>query len=83
MNRIIQLKFDRKTAVKTAISTEIPQESPILPTLFLLYIRNLFIKIDRRNTVIPSYMDDIVIIIRSKSIAVNNTILKGTTEQLI
>jgi hypothetical protein len=38
---------------------------------------------NRRNLSIPSYMDDIAIITRSKSIAVNNVILKEMTERLI
>jgi hypothetical protein len=82
-DRIIQLKFDGKTAAKTAISTEIPQDSPVSLILFLIYIRNLFVKINRRNTSIFSYMDDIAIITRSKFITVNNVILKGITEKLI
>jgi hypothetical protein len=60
-----------------------PPSPPVSPILFLLYIRNLLIKIDRRNTVIPSHIDDIAIITRSKSIAVNNVILKGTAEKLM
>jgi hypothetical protein len=82
-NRIIQLKFDRKIATKIAINIGILQGWPVSPILFLLYIRNLSIKTDRRSTAIPSYIHDITIITRSKSIAVNNVILKGTAEKLI
>jgi hypothetical protein len=79
----IQLKFDGKTAVKTAISTRIPQGSAVSPIIFFLYTRNLFIEIDRRNTIIPSYINDIAIITRSKSITINNAILKKKAENLI
>ena len=51
----------------TNIEIEIPQKSSVLPILFLIYIRFLFIKRFNINKRILSYLDDIELVVSLKS----------------
>ena len=59
----------------TNIEIGIPQKSPVSPILFLIYIRFLFIKRFNTNERILSYLNDIKLIISSKSIKENCQLL--------
>ncbi len=73
VDRKIQLAFNNRTSIKTDIQIGIPQNSPISPILFLIYIRNLFQDLESRGM---NYIDDINLIASSKSIEENCKILK-------
>src|SRR5205809_6495431 len=45
-NRYVQLAFDGNNQEKTRVEIRIPQESPISPILFLIYIRDIFSEIN-------------------------------------
>ena len=78
-NRILRLVFNSNTKSFKPINTGIPQESPILPILFLIYIRDLF----KSNSIkFLSYMDDISLIASSKSFKQNIKILERETKVL-
>ncbi len=65
--------FNNETSIETDIQIGIPQDSPISPILFLIYIRNLFQDLESRDI---SYIDDIDLVASSESIEKNYKILK-------
>ena len=68
----MQLKFDENSQETTDIEIGIPQESPISPILFLIYIRFLFV--ERKSSIderILSYLNDIELAVSSKFIEEN------------
>ena len=81
-NRMIQLAFDGEIQDKTKVEVGIPQGSPISPVLFLIYIRDIFSSIENLEVRHSSYINNISLLILSKSIERNCTILKEATEKL-
>src|SRR5436189_5372176 len=80
----MQLKFDGNSQEMTDIKIDIPQESPISLILFLIYIRFLFVK--RKSSTderILSYLDDIELVMSSKSIEENCQLLQKLTQDLL
>ena len=79
-NRVIDLAFDKEHQKSKEIFTEISQESSISLILFLIYIRHLFSKIRARieNLQSLSYIDDVTLYIKGKSIDKNVKKLKKT-----
>src|ERR1700710_716231 len=78
-NRILRLVFNGNIESFKPINTGIPQESPILPILFLIYIRDLF----KSNSIkFLSYIDNISLIASSKSFKQNIKILERETRVL-
>ncbi len=73
INRKIQLAFNNRKSIKTDIQIGIPQNSPISPILFLIYIRNLFQDLESRNI---NYISNINLVASSESIEKNYKILK-------
>jgi hypothetical protein len=67
-NRVLRLAFNNNIKVFKSILTGIPQGSPILPILFLIYIRDLFKLVNSR---FGSYLDNITLITTSKSLKQN------------
>src|SRR5436190_12061108 len=65
------------------IEIGIPQESPISPILFLIYIRFLFTKRLNTSERILSYLDDIGLVVSSKSIEENCQLLQKLAQDLI
>jgi len=74
-NRKIQLRFDENIQEMTNINIEILQDSPVSSILFLIYIR--FLLSERSNTSkrILSYVNDVGLIVLSKSIKENYQLL--------
>ncbi len=81
-NRVIDLAFDEERQKSKEIFTEILQESSISLILFLIYIWHLFSKIRARieNLQRLSYIDDIALYIKGKSIDKNVKKLKKMTK---
>src|ERR1700709_1680788 len=78
-NRILRLVFDSNIESFKPINTSILQGSPILPILFLIYIRDLF----KLNFIkFLSYIDNILLIVSSKSFKQNIKILEQETKIL-
>ena len=65
------------------IKIEIPQGSPISPILFLIYIKYLFIKRSNTSERILSYLDDIRLVVSSKSIEENCQLLQKLAQDLL
>ncbi len=81
-NWVIDLAFDEERQKSKEIFTEILQESSISLILFLIYIQHLFLKIRARieNLQSLSYIDDVTLYIKKKSIDKNVKKLKKTTK---
>lgn len=84
-DRSIQLAFDGDSTKETPVSVGIPQGSPISPILFLIYIRFLFDETEEEDQDLKemisqvrflSYIDDIALIISSRSLQENCQILE-------
>ena len=82
-NRKVQLKFDGNSQKMSDIEIGIPQGSPISPILFLIYIRFLFTKRLNTSERILSYLDDIGLVISSKSIEENCQLLQKLAQDLL
>ena len=67
----------------TNIEIGISQGSPISPILFLIYIRYLFTKRSNINEKILNYLDDIELVISSKSIKENCQLLQKLAQDLL
>ena len=81
-NRSITLVFDGERNQSQSVNSEIPQGSLISPMLFLIYIRFLFTKINNNHTQLklPSYIDDVAIIVEDKTAKKNSKELKLVTK---
>ena len=81
-NRSIVLAFDGERDKSQSVNSGIPQGSPISPILFLIYIRFLFDKIKRKhqNVKLPSYIDDVVLIVKGKTAEENCKTLEQITK---
>src|SRR5436190_17127071 len=82
-NRKVQLKFDGNSQKMNDIKIRIPQESPVSPILFLIYIRFLFTKRLNISERILSYLDDIGLVVSSKSIEENCQLLQKLVQDLL
>src|SRR5690606_25990012 len=71
--RSIQLAFDGQQEELVSVETGIPQGSPVSPILFLIYLKPLFDKLEKKhpNLQFPSYIDDVAIIATSRTLAIN------------
>ncbi len=65
------------------INAEISQDSPISPILFLIYISQLFKCNSNLAVRLISYIDDIAIVVSSKTIQENCKLLQYTARKLI
>src|SRR6266516_4815069 len=65
-NRHIQLAFDGNIQEKTRVEIEISQDSSISPILFLIYIKDIFSKINSMQIRSSSYVDNIELVASSK-----------------
>ena len=74
-DRKVQLKFDGNNQKMTNIEIGIPQESPISPILFLIYIRYLFTKRSNTSERILSYLNNIELVVSLKFIEENCQLL--------
>ena len=74
--------FDGEIQVKSRVEVGIPQGSPISPVLFLIYIRDIFSSIENLKIRHLSYIDNINLLVSSKSIENNCAILKEAAEKL-
>lgn len=84
-DRKISLAFDNNIQEAQKVTTGIPQGSPISPILFLIYIKHLFRNLEARflGLRIPSYMDDIALVVESKTIKANLKSLEEIAPQAI
>src|SRR5690606_6507097 len=71
--RSIQLAFDGQQKELVSVETGIPQGSPVLPVLFLIYLKPLFDTLEKEhpNLQFSSYIDDVAIIATNRTLAVN------------
>jgi hypothetical protein len=72
-DRVLRLSFDGETEDFSPINTGIPQDSPVSPILFLIYIRDLFPKLAAKPL---SYIDNISLTVASTSLKKNVRILQ-------
>ncbi len=81
-NRSIVLAFDGERDNSQSVNSGIPQGSPISPILFLIYIRFLFDRIKRKhqNVKLPSYIDDVALIVEGKTAEENCKFLEQITK---
>jgi hypothetical protein len=79
--RSVQLRFNSQTQPLQRVKIGIPQGSPILPILFLLYIRDICKT--RLDTFTFSYIDDICIGASAMSTNKLKQILKRTAKAIL
>lgn len=81
-NRSITLAFDDERNQLQSVNSGISQGSPISSMLFLIYIRFLFTKINNKHThlKLPSYIDDVAIIVEGKTAKENSKTLELVTK---
>ena len=85
-DRRITLAFDGERNQSERVNSGIPQGSPISPILFLIYIRYLFVKINKNHLhlnlslKLPSYIDDVAITVEGKTAEENSQILMEITK---
>src|SRR5437762_2732608 len=81
-NRKVQLKFDENIQEMIDVNIDISQDSSVSSVLFLIYIR--FLLSERSNTSerILSYVDDVELVVSSKSIEENCQLLQKLAENL-
>ena len=82
-NRYIQLIFDENKQEKTRVKIEISQSSLISSILFLIYIRNIFSKINIMHIRSPSYINNITLSHFLKFIEINCKMLKLVIKKLL
>ena len=77
-NRRVALAFDNERDDMKAIETGILQGSPVLPILFLIYLRPLFDKIKKQyaSTLLLSYINNVLILILNKNVKQNISMLR-------
>ena len=82
-NQKIQLRFDENIQEITDVNIDIPQGSSVSPILFLIYIR--FLLSERSNTSerVLSYVNDVDLVVSSKSIEENCQLLQKLAEDLL
>jgi ribonuclease HI len=84
LERSINLSFDGEFRGMKAIEIGIPQGSPISPILFLIYIKSLFKNNENiENIRIPSYIDDIGLVAKSKTTKGNCQKLEIAMKELL
>ena len=81
-DRSIQLAFDGNIQQKRPIEIGIPQGSPISPILFLIYVSELFKNRSLNDIRIPSYIDDIALIVSSSTVEENCEKLQTAVQEL-
>jgi len=79
-DRTLKLSFNGNIEDTKPIDTGIPQGSPISPTLFLIYIRDLFLRLEGIKPL--SYVDDIALTAASTSLRKNVKLLERATRTL-
>src|SRR5216117_2307414 len=82
-NRYVQLAFDENKQEKTRVEIEISQESSISSILFLIYIRDIFSEINSMQIRSSNYVDDIELVVSSKTIEENYLMLENAAEKLL
>ncbi len=82
-NRHLQLAFNGNKQEKTSVKIGIPQGSPVSSILFLIYIRNIFSKINIMHIKSSSYVNDIALSYFLKFIENNCKKLELATEKLL
>src|SRR6266496_4487520 len=82
-NRYIQLAFNENKQEKTRVEIKISQDLFISSILFLIYIKDIFSKINSMQIRSSSYVDDIELVASSKSIKENCLILENAAEKLL
>ncbi len=82
-NRKIQLRFDGNIQEMTDVNIDISQDSSVSSILFLIYIR--FLLSERSNTSerVLSYVNDVDLVVSSKSIEENCQLLQKLAEDLL
>ena len=78
--RQLRLNFDGQMEETQPIETGVPQGSPISPILFLIYIRDLFPKLE--GVVALSYIDDIALATESTSLRKNARVLQKEVKRI-
>lgn len=76
-SRQTALAFNSKTEPMQPVTTGIPQGSPTSPILFLLYLHPLFQHLNATfpQAYLPSYVDDVAIVVTSKHETINANLL--------
>ena len=74
-NRKVQLKFDGNIQEMTDVNIGIPQDSLVSSVLFLIYIRFLLSEKSNTSERILSYVNDVDLVVSSKSIEENYQLL--------
>ena len=85
-DRRITLAFDGERNQSERVNSGIPQGSPISSILFLIYIRYLFVKINKNHLhlnlslKLSSYIDDVIITVEGKTAEENSQTLMKITK---
>ncbi len=82
-NRKIQLRFDGNIQEMTDVNIDISQDSSVSSILFLIYIRFLLFEKSNTSERVLSYVNNVDLVVSSKSIEENCQLLQKLAEDLL
>jgi hypothetical protein len=83
-DRTIRFAFDNEINVIIGINDSIPQGSPVLPIMFLIFIQHVIGALEYRNEiVIFNYVDNLAMVTESSYARINSIRLQLALKRLI
>jgi hypothetical protein len=83
-DRTIRFAFNSKVSAIIGINNGIPQESPVSPIIFLIFIQHVIGALEHKNEIITlNYADDLAIITESSYTRTNSIRLQLALRRLV
>jgi hypothetical protein len=83
-DRTIRFAFDDEISAMIGVNDSIPQGSPVLPIMFLIFIQHVIGALEHRNEIIIlNYVDDLAMVTESSCARINSIRLQLALRQLM